>query len=339
MSKDCTMKSVVRRPIKVQFIDMWWLNKPQYEQDKIYRVLNKYYDVVISDEPDYVIDGGLGHEYINPKYEHAVKIARIGENYVPDFNYFDYAIGFDHIEFDDRYLRMPLFAFYKEFPKLAERDLKHPKPEELLNRKFCSFVVSNGGRGDPLRTEFFHELSKYKKVASGGKWLNNIGGPVKDKSEFCAKYKFNIAFENSVSSGYTTEKVMQPLTIHTVPIYYGNPTIEEDINPDCLVLLKSRNDVQRAIEEIIKLDEDDDLYLKKVFSPCLVHPIGWYEDRLEKFILNIIEQPIEDARRIIDYGYQPVLHKRLRHLYRVDDFIKFPMRFISRAMHNIYKNI
>ncbi|CAJ99309.1 alpha (1,3)-fucosyltransferase fragment 2 [Helicobacter acinonychis str. Sheeba] len=32
-----------------------------------------------------------------------------GENEVPNFNLFDYAIGFDGLDFKERYLRMPLY--------------------------------------------------------------------------------------------------------------------------------------------------------------------------------------------------------------------------------------
>ena len=32
--------------------------------------------------------------------------------------------------------------------------------------------------------DFFHKLNEYKKVDSGGKYLNNIGKPVVDKMDF-----------------------------------------------------------------------------------------------------------------------------------------------------------
>ena len=130
-----------------------------------------------------------------------------------------------------------------------------------------SFVVSND-EGDPMRIEFFHRLSKYKPVASGGKLFNNVGGRVLDKNAFVAQYKFNIAFENSCVPGYTTEKILEPLAVHSVPIYYGNPAIAADFNPSCMVHVANRGDVERAGEEIIALDRDDAACLRKLSAPA-----------------------------------------------------------------------
>lgn len=320
------------KTIKLKFIDCWLGHKP--EGDKYYKILSKYYNVELSDNPDYIIDGGLGHEYTNPKYDKCVKLITIGENIVPDFNSFDYAVGFDPILFGDRYLRLPLYAFYADFKKLSVRTF--PSDEELLKRDFCSFVVSNAG-GDPLRTQFFHRLSKYKPIASGGRYLNNIGGPVKDKNAFCARYKFNIAFENSVSPGYTTEKVMQPYTVNSVPIYYGDPMIGQDFNLDSMVRVASREDVERAIEEIIYLDTHDDAYLAKVKASCMTHPVEWYEEQLTLFIRNIFDKPIEEARRLIPFGRQTIYRTTLRNLYKVDDAWKAPFRAVNRVKNAVKK--
>ena len=253
----------MKKKIKLGFADKWGGFVP--EEDFYYKLLARHYDIELSDTPDYLICSQNGHSHI--KYD-CVKIVDIGENIVLDFNEFDYAVGFDHLEFGDRYLRVPLYVFFAEYPKLAERAT--PPPDDvLLNRKFCSFVVTNGGYGDPMRTKFFHALSKYKRVDSGGRYLNNIGGNVKDKMAFCSQYKFNIAFENSSSPGYTTEKVMQPLSCFSVPIYWGNPLIAEDFSPASLVCVKDEADFDRAIEEIIRLDTDDAAYLEKAKAPCL----------------------------------------------------------------------
>lgn len=319
--------------IKLKFLDCWGGHKP--ENDLYYRVLSKLYDIELSDEPDYVIDEGLGHAHLEARYDGCVKLVSVGENVFPDFNCFDYAVGFDSAEFGDRYLRQPLFTFYDEFAKLRDRASSRPTPEELLNREFCSYVVSNGGRGDPLRTEFFHRLSKYKKVNSGGAHLNNVGGRVADKAAFCARHKFNIAFENSVSPGYTTEKVMQPLTVHSVPIYYGNPTVEEDFDEACMVRVRSRDDVERAVEEIVYLDTHDEAYLAKATSPCLTHPVEWHEARLVKFLRTIFDPPKEEARRLVRYGMQPYYRGKLRSLHRLDDLVKGLPRMACRVLKGL----
>jgi hypothetical protein len=96
------------------------------------------------------------------------------------------------------------------------------------NRKFCNFLVSNGNCLE--RNNFFNKLSKYKKVDSGGQFMNNLGYIVKDKREFQSGYKFSIAYENNAyrpqQIGYTTEKIMEPMTVNSIPIYWGNPKID-----------------------------------------------------------------------------------------------------------------
>ncbi len=313
--------------IKVKFVD-WYIGfKP--EDELIYQLLTKHYDVQLdNDSPDYIIDGGLGKEHLN--YD-CIKILRVGENIVPDFNLFDYAIGFDPIVFSDRYIRIPLYVSYHSFSALTKRDI--PSPDKLLSREFCSIVVSNGG-GDPMRINFFQRLNKNKVIASGGRYLNNVGGPVADKLAFCAKYKFNIAFENSRSLGYTTEKVMEPLCIHSIPIYYGNPDSAADFNKDCMVLVENEDDVERAVEEIIYLDTHDEAYLAKCFATP-VKPDRNYESyctQLDGFLKHIFEQPLSDACRLNRYGFQPVYRKRLQRINKIESFLKTIKHFPKKLM-------
>lgn len=314
------------KSIRINFVNYWDSPRHDYEHDPDYQCLCKYYNVEISDNPEYLFCEVLGHDDL--KYN-CVKIVTTGENMVPDFSRFDYVMGFDYIEFGDRYLRHPIYVRYAEYSKLRTQP-ECEDPKKLLERKFCSFVVSNSNGADPIRELFFRELSKYKKVDSGGRYLNNVGGPVRDKLEFCSQYKFNIAIENSSSPGYITEKVMQPLTVNSVPIYYGDPLVYNDFTPDCMVRIKDKNDMERAIAEIIELDRDDDAYLQKCLAPRLVKHWDHYDRKREEFLLHIIEQPLEVARRTVDYGYQSAFRAKLRQLYRQDDIIKKPFRMLRK---------
>ena len=315
------------KKVSVKFAD-YYGKKP--DEILAYRILRRFYDVeIVERSPDYLVDGGLGNEHLD--YPATVKIVFIGESYCPDFNLFDYAVGFDDISFGDRYLRVPLYAFYGAFQDLCSRPNRPLDAERLLRRGFCSFVVSNPD-GDPMRVEFFRRLSKYKPVASGGRMFNNVGGPVADKYDFISKYKFNIAFENSAVPGYTTEKVMEPLSVGSVPIYYGNPRIEDDFNPGCMVRVASRDDVERAVEEIVALDRDDDAYLAKLAAPTFVHPFEWHERRLTDFLRTIFDRPLDEARRLNDYGYQTNLRRRAAKARDLYDFTH-PGRMLKRIRH------
>ena len=56
----------------------------------------------------------------------------------------------------------------------------------IKKKKFCCFVVSNSKASK--RIDFFHKLSKYKCVDSGGGILNNVGGRVENKLDFIGDY-------------------------------------------------------------------------------------------------------------------------------------------------------
>ena len=275
---------------------------------------------------DYLFSDTLAYDHV--KYDKAVKIAVIGENTAPDFNWFDYAIGFDRLEFADRYLRLPLYVFYRgDYLKLAGRladdgTSAGQDNRRLVERKFCSFVVS-AANGNPIRRKFFEELSKYKQVDSGGRWMNNVGGPVKDKAVFLREHKFNIAFENSSHPGYVTEKLMQAFAAQTVPIYFGAPDVELDFNREAMIVVKDENDIKRAVEEVIALDKDDKAYLAKVTAPCRAANLeGVYEKQLEEFLVHVVSQPLALAKRRNDYGYQSRMRKTLTPLLCVYQFVR-----------------
>lgn len=220
----------MKRKLKLRYCD-FWSNFP-FERRLFHQIISRHYEIDQVSEPDYVICGDWGTDH--SLYDRCVKILVTFENGTPNFNEYDYAIAFDHLEFGDRYLRVPYYAICApEFITLAAR--KQNPDASLLNRKFCSFVVSNAKSCHPLRRLFFERLCKYKRVDSGGRWLNNIGGAVKDKIAFCRDYKFNICFENSSHPGYVTEKIMHAYAAQTVPIYFGAPDVEKDFCLDSMV--------------------------------------------------------------------------------------------------------
>lgn len=261
----------------------------------------------LSDTPDYLFFGTFGFEHLN--YD-CVKIMFIGENVAPDFNLCDYALGFDYIQFGDRYMRLPLYCTYDCFASLAQISL--PSDEVLLDRKFCSMVVSNNRHASPHRERFFRLLSEYKQVDSGGRLWNNVGGPVADKLEFIAKYKFNIAFENSSVCGYTTEKIMEPMVVNALPIYWGNPLVYKDFNAASFVNVNDFASMEDAVQYIVDLDNDDFQYLNKIKAPKVISDdiINW-ENRLLNFLSNIIEKPLEEAKYLSPFGMQKLYREEL----------------------------
>lgn len=295
--------------LKIKFVDFW----PGFDpcHNVFVDILAKKYHVVISDRPDYLVYSIFGYENLN--YESCVKIFYVGENITPDFNLCDYAMGFDLMSFGDRYMRLPYYVFagidLLAFPKVIV-------PEVVLNRKFCSFVVSNASGASPERERFFHLLSEYKQVDSGGRFKNNIGGPVANKNEFISHYKFNIAFENSMRDGYTTEKVLEPMLVNSLPIYWGNKQVGLDFNPNSFINASDYSSLEALVERIVQLDTNDELYLDILSKPWLnpENYLDWREMVLA-FFIQIIEKSKEEQRYLGPYGYGNNYRKRLRSMF------------------------
>ncbi len=287
------------KEIKIMYLD-WWQGF-DCENYLINKILRKHYDIRLSDkEPDYVIGSVYAKEALN---YNCVRIFYSGENFCPDFNLYDYAIGFERMSYGDRYAYMPNYVINPKYADdIKEMLIKHTK--ESISKKnktgFCSYVVSNGN-ADPIRAEFFERLSEYKKVASGGRYQNNINLPdgVPDKYEFQKKFKFSICFENSSNRGYITEKLIQGFAAGTVPIYWGAPDVCETFNKNAMVVISGRKDIPNAIEKIKEIDNDETLYQSMLAQPALVRPnyITDLKLDLEKFLLNIFEQPLGMASR------------------------------------------
>lgn len=92
-------------------------------------------------------------------------------------------------------------------------------------------------------------------------------GPVQDKYDLVNRSKFTIAFENESEPGYATEKIIQPLLAGSIPIYWGDPTIEQDFNPDAFVNVHRFGSFEAAVEEVIRIDQDDARWEKYVTAP------------------------------------------------------------------------
>ncbi|MEI6528162.1 MAG: glycosyltransferase family 10 [bacterium] len=271
----------------------------------IHNILTKYYEVeVCKNNPDYFFFHDSSKDYLNYG---GIRINYTGENLSANFNLADYAIGFDYLNFADRYYRLPVYlmaTFYqkKELEMTAGLDLTRPREftgQDLKGKTdFCSFVYSNY-RADDNRKVFFDKLSKYKKVAAGGKYLNNTGYNVDNKFEFESKHKFSIAFENSSRPGYTTEKIVCSLLANTIPIYWGNPEIAREFNTKRFINCHDYESFDQVVEKIKEIDSDDAMYLKIINQPIFAEGYNPKDilSGFEYFLRNIFDQPLEKAKR------------------------------------------
>jgi len=273
---------------RIKFVDQDGL------EDVLLPILSKHYEIEISDNLDYLFYSNFGKEHL--KYD-CIKIFSTGECVIPNFNECDYATGFDYLEFGDRYLRLPLCSSMIRNGK-SVLELANNRGKDLpiiKEKKFCSFVVSNGN-GMYSREAMFNLLNTYKKVDSGGSYLNNVGYKVIDKRLFEHEYKFSLTFENCRYPGYTTEKISDAFSSGAIPIYFGDPLVSKIFNPKAFINVCDFKDFNDAFEYIKKVDNDDELYNSIINEPIYINkPNGL--DEFEKFVCHILDEDISKALR------------------------------------------
>lgn len=293
------------KTININFCGFW--NSFNYNDNLFTRLLSKHFDVKISDKPDFVICSNRGKPFEYMKYD-CVRIMFMGENMSLDFTVFDYGIGFDFLDFGERYFRLP-FAFYNDNGDAwVPEELTEDQAREILNEKkyFCNFIYGHASsRG--LREKIFEALNEYKLVVSPGNYLNNLEGKSarrcswKEKFEYLKYSKFTIAGDSIQYPGFVTEKIVQPFQWHSIPIYCGSPLIDKDFNVDSFIWVKNEADIERTLEKVSYLDSHDDAYIH-MLTQCPLHRRTYLEERyeeLEKFLVNIFKQePVKAFRRV-----------------------------------------
>ncbi|WP_367746718.1 glycosyltransferase family 10 domain-containing protein, partial [Helicobacter pylori] len=292
-------------------------------------ILSQRYKITLHQNPnkpsDLVFGSPIGATRKILSYQNTKRVFYTGENEVPNFNLFDYAIGFDELDFRDRYLRMPLY--YDRLHHKAESvndttapykikdnslyTLKKPSHHfkenhpnlcavvnneiDPLKRGFASFVASNPNA--PKRNAFYDALNAIEPVTGGGSVRNTLGYKVKNKSEFLSQYKFNLCFENSQGYGYVTEKIIDAYFSHTIPIYWGSPSVAKDFNPKSFVNVHDFNNFDEAIDYVRYLHTHPNAYLDMLYENPLNTLDGkayFYQDLSFKKILDFFKTILEN---------------------------------------------
>ncbi|WP_441748596.1 glycosyltransferase family 10 domain-containing protein [Helicobacter pylori] len=340
-------------PLKIAVAN--WFNGPkEFKASVLYFILKQRYKIILHSNPnepsDLVFGNPLGQARKILSYQNTKRVFYTGENEAPNFNLFDYAIGFDELDFNDRYLRMPLYYAYLHYKAEIVNDTTSPyklkalytlkKPSHKFKenhpnlcalihnesdpwkRGFASFVASNANA--PIRNAFYDALNSIEPVAGGGSVKNTLGYKVKNKNEFLSQYKFNLCFENSQGYGYVTEKILDAYFSHTIPIYWGSPSVAKDFNPKSFVNMHDFNNFDEAIDYIKYLHTHQNAYLDMLYENPLNTidgKAGFYQDLSFEKILDFFKNILEnDTIYHCNDAHYSALHRDLNEpLVSVDD--------------------
>lgn len=294
-------------------------------------IINKKYEIhFVKDRTyDVLVVGWIGYEPV-PDVPGVIRIYYSSEPFATDFermedgkikhfssdelvkryiNDFDLVMSFEFID-RPNYIRVPYSYFWHKEKISHDYERKEQKCLPQNKKYFTCFLVTNGGseeyefNGAHKRNRLFHLLSLYKPVVSGGKHLNNIGGPIprdKDKTlEWLSQCKFTIAYENDTTyPGYVTEKPFQAWDAGTIPIYDAHPAGLVDMNKKALIYAGDFATEDELVEYIKKVDNDDKLYCDIWNQHLINDPQKDYkvlEDKIRKKLDKIFATKLKKQR-------------------------------------------
>ncbi|CAL1290847.1 unnamed protein product [Larinioides sclopetarius] len=182
---------------------------------------------------------------------------------------------FNHTATFRRESNLPLtFQYLENLESLTSKKYFVPTADKNEKGKILApLVYLHSDCNTPSeRDSYVEELTKYIRVDSYGKCLQNkqlpshLSDPMKNMVSheifsLLAQYKYNIAFENAVCQDYITEKLWRPLTVGSVPIYFGSPRVEDWLpNPKSAILVRNFESPKKLAEYLLKLQADDAAY-------------------------------------------------------------------------------
>jgi hypothetical protein len=279
------------RQIKIWFEDFWpgWFNDvPGGDNFVTHCILDDVDLIVTPQDPDILFYTVFGRK--NDNYRNCKRVFWTGESVRPNLDDCDLAISFDYNDHPN-HVRLPLYATHWWEIFNMRKVVKHENPASLLispkdvakkPEKFCAFVYGNSSEGvngwgnfqDGVvkRNDLFRLLSQYKKVDSAGTWMNNMGFRVDymTKHDFIKDYKFTIAIENTAYPGYVTEKIIDPMSVSSVPIYWGSERVTEEFNEKSFIDCRKFSSNVELAEYIIHLDQNPEEY-DKIYSRSFIN--------------------------------------------------------------------
>jgi hypothetical protein len=239
---------------------------PVHLEDFFLRILSSRYQILREERPEFLIYALTGHRH---RLYNCTKIYTHHEVYRPNWRECDYAI-LPFLGTDPRHYYLPIFA-YNRTPQPLIRHNPDWNAIRTQKIRFCALLSAYANRSVRQRMNFFNELNRRKKVDSLGRAANNTGLTIPlglpPKLEALRPYKFTIAFENKELSGWTTEKMYDPLAAHTIPIFWGDPKAVDYYNPEAFINAYDFQSYSELADYVCEVDTNEALYLHYLQAP------------------------------------------------------------------------
>ena len=251
----------MKTKVSINFIDF-----PAQSRAFFLDLLSPHYDFTFDDTPDFLFYSHIGHRH---RLYNCTKIFHTQEKYWPNWKECDYAAVSVLVD-DPRSAYLPIYAFDGRPEKIVRTSVPDPVTVRASKPHFCSLLCAYVDRTVRRREHFFQVLNRRRKVDSTGRALNNTGYrlPPGDryqvKVDWLAQYRFNLAFENTRRAGWCTEKLVDPLHVNTIPIYWGDPRVKDYFNPESYIRRDDFSSDEELADYVLHVDDTPELYARYI---------------------------------------------------------------------------
>lgn len=148
---------------------------------------------------------------------------------------------------------------------------------------FLAYCASNSV---PIRERLF-QLLKNENAHGLGKCQTTLGFQVgqhetwRDNYKHYQNYRFTLAMENCLSTGYVTEKILNAILAGSIPIYYGDSNwVKKVFNEKAIIFVNDFDTLENCAEYIKKVDSSQELLEQYQNEPVFVNKdyIGYFSE-------------------------------------------------------------
>ena len=164
-----------------------------------------------------------------------------------------------------------------------DEDMSFVEPVNFDQKKLCVLINTYShdlyASKNPLSiyaerakiAEYFDKTNTMDFDLFGANWPSqykkNYHGPVNDKLNTLRNYKFCICYENTINSGYVSEKILECFRGQCVPVYWGATNIEKYIPTDCFIDRRNFKDNEELVTFLRTITKEQyQKYLENIYN-------------------------------------------------------------------------
>jgi hypothetical protein len=296
-------KDQKNRPMKVGLYG-FWSSFPEYQPN--YPILGLLESTIpievsntITEDTDVVICSLFGERTRPAFLKDHFTVMCVGEPYMmyPQHQLWgDYQIGF--LPNDSDHLYFPLWQQSLTYYDGHGNFIINEKSRPLIKKtKFCANFSSHDSTG--IRTQLCDIVGLLGSIDYYGSWRNNqpidrmLGATdlarAQAKFSVLDHYKFSVCPENSIQPYYLTEKLPEAMLANTIPIYAGDPNLNDTpFNQKRMITISQGGSATDILQKMFALEVEKTLKDEPIFTRT-VFPQGM-QPLSDRLITRILEQ-------------------------------------------------